>query len=213
MKIKQFALNHFETNCYVLWDDESKQCAIVDPCAETTYEEAQITQYIDEKGLKPKYILLTHAHVDHIAGLSQMCERYGLPVTMHADGKKLLRQAEAYGAVMGFMVESMEGLPVNEVGEDDELEVGKEKIMCRYVPGHCPGSMAYVVPSAEVVLTGDALFRGSIGRTDLPGGDYNLLIEKIRTRLLTLPDDYEVLPGHGDISTIGEERRYNGFLI
>ena len=142
-----------------------------------------------------------------------MCERYGLPVTMHADGKKLLRQAEAYGAVMGFMVESMESLPVNEVGEDDELEVGKEKMICRCVPGHCPGSMAYVVPSAEVVLTGDALFRGSIGRTDLPGGDYNLLIEKIRTRLLTLPDDYEVLPGHGDISTIGEERRYNGFLI
>ena len=128
MKIKQFALNHFETNGYVLWDEESKQCVIVDPCAETTYEEAQVTQYIDEKGLRPKYILLTHAHVDHIAGLPQMCERYGLPVTMHADGKKLLRQAEAYGAVMGFMVESMEGLPVNEVGEDDELEVGKETL-------------------------------------------------------------------------------------
>ena len=145
--------------------------------------------------------------MDHIAGLREMCERYGLPVTMHADGSKLLRQAEAYGAVMGFMVSSMEDLPVNEIKDDDVLVLGDEKIECREVPGHCPGSMAYVVPSAEVVLTGDALFRGSIGRTDLPGGNYNLLIEKIRTRLLTLPDDYEVLPGHGDISSIGRERR------
>lgn len=213
MKIKQFELNHFGTNCFVLWNESTKQCAIVDPCAETTYEEAQVTQYIDEYGLEPKLILLTHAHVDHIAGLRGMCERYGLPVTMHADGSKLLRQAEAYGAVMGFMVSSMEDLPVNEIKDDDVLVLGDEKIECREVPGHCPGSMAYVVPSAEVVLTGDALFRGSIGRTDLPGGNYNLLIEKIRTRLLTLPDDYEVLPGHGDISSIGGERRYNGFLI
>ncbi len=213
MKIKQFELNHFGTNCFVLWNESTKQCAIVDPCAETTYEEAQVTQYIDEYGLEPKLILLTHAHVDHIAGLREMCERYGLPVTMHADGSKLLRQAEAYGAVMGFMVSSMEDLPVNEIKDDDVLVLGDEKIECREVPGHCPGSMAYVVPSAEVVLTGDALFRGSIGRTDLPGGNYNLLIEKIRTRLLTLPDDYEVLPGHGDISSIGRERRYNGFLI
>ena len=96
---------------------------------------------------------------------------------------------------------------------NDMLSLGNEKIECRAVPGHCPGSMAYVVPSAKVVLTGDALFRGSIGRTDLPGGDYNLLIEKIRTRLLPLPDEYEVLPGHGDISSIGMEKRYNGFLI
>ena len=91
--------------------------------------------------------------------------------------------------------------------------LGQEKIECREVPGHCPGSMAYVLPGAQMVLTGDALFRGSIGRTDLPGGNYQLLIDKIRTQLLTLPDDYEVLPGHGDISTIGEEQRYNGFLI
>lgn len=213
MKIKQFELNHFGTNCFVLWNEDTKQCAIVDPGAETTYEEAQVTQYIDEQGLEPKLILLTHAHVDHIAGLREMCARYGLPVTMHPDGKKLLGQAEVYGAVMGFEVESMESLPVVEIHDDDVLELGGEKIECRAVPGHCPGSMAFVVPDAQVVLTGDALFRGSIGRTDLPGGDYATLIEKIRTRLLTLPDEYEVLPGHGDISSIGVERRYNGFLI
>jgi glyoxylase-like metal-dependent hydrolase (beta-lactamase superfamily II) len=213
MKVKQFTVNHFAMNCFVLWDEATKQCAIVDPGAETSYEEAQITQYIEENGLEPAMILLTHAHVDHIAGLKEMCERYKLPVTMHADGKVLLRQAEAYGAVMGFEVERMDRLPVNEISGGDVLMLGQEKIECREVPGHCPGSMAYVLPGAQMVLTGDALFRGSIGRTDLPGGNYQLLIDKIRTQLLTLPDDYEVLPGHGDISTIGEEQRYNGFLI
>lgn len=213
MKIKQFELNHFGMNCFVLWDESTKQCAIVDPGAETLYEEAQVTQYIDEHGLHPTLILLTHAHVDHIAGLREMCELYGLPVTMHPDGKVLLRQAGAYGAVMGFEVENMDTLDVVEIQDNDVLQLGEERIECRAVPGHCPGSMAYVVPSAKVVLTGDALFRGSIGRTDLPGGNYATLIEKIRTRLLTLPDDYEVLPGHGDISSIGVERLYNGFLI
>lgn len=213
MKIKQFELNHFDMNCFVLWDESTKQCAIVDPGAETSYEEAQVTQYIDEHGLHPTLILLTHAHVDHIAGLREMCELYKLPVTMHPDGKVLLRQAGAYGAVMGFEVENMDTLDVVEIQDNDVLQLGEERIECRAVPGHCPGSMAYVVPSAKVVLTGDALFRGSIGRTDLPGGNYATLIEKIRTRLLTLPDDYEVLPGHGDISSIGVERLYNGFLI
>lgn len=212
MNVKQFTLNHFAVNCFVVWDEATRQCAIVDPAAETNYEEAQIIQYVEEQGLEPTMILLTHAHVDHIAGLREMCGRYGLPVTMHGDGKVLLRQAEAYGAVMGFEVERMDDLAVNVIKDRDVLALGREEIECRDVPGHCPGSMAYVLPDAKMVLTGDALFRGSIGRTDLPGGNYQLLIDKIHTQLLTLPDDYEVLPGHGDISTIGEERRYNGFL-
>ena len=90
--VKQFTVNHFEVNCFVLWDDSTKQCAIVDPAAEANYEEAQIVQYIADNGLVPSMVLLTHAHVDHIAGLRQVCERYRLPVTLHEDGVKLLRQ-------------------------------------------------------------------------------------------------------------------------
>ena len=214
MGVKQFVFNHFQTNCYVLWDDETKQCAIVDPCAEAGYEDARLTQFVEENGLKPVSVLLTHGHIDHIAGLRQVCERYGLPVTMHADGMKLLKQAEAYGAVMGFSVRPMDDLPVCFIEDNAMLKiVGQEDIECRYVPGHCPGSMAYVLPSVKMVLTGDALFRGSIGRTDLPGGDYRLLMDSLHNRIMTLPDDYEVLPGHGELSTIGEERRYNGFLL
>ena len=159
------------------------------------------------------FVLLTHAHIDHIAGLRQICNHYHLPVTMHPDGGKLLRQAEAYASIMGFEVENMDGLEVREIQDNDILTLGETKIECRHVPGHCPGSICYVLHGEEAVITGDALFQGSIGRTDLPGGNYPLLIEKIKSRLLTLPDDYVVLPGHGDTSTIGDERRFNGFLL
>ena len=211
--IKQFTFNHFEVNCYLIVDTASRRCAIVDPAPEASFEDAQLTQYIEQEQLTVTHILLTHAHVDHIAGLRQCCEHYHLPVSMHAEGRKLLRQAEAYGSVMGFAVDNMGDLEVVELGDGDMLKVGDIEVECRYVPGHCPGSLCFVVPSEKAVLTGDALFHYSIGRTDLPGGDYPTLIDYLKRRILTLPDDYRVLPGHGIESQIGKERKYNSFLI
>ena len=217
--IKQFTFNHFEVNCYLIVDDsaptagEKRQCAIVDPACEASYEDRQLLDYIEAEQLQVTHILLTHAHVDHIAGLRQVCDHYKLPVTMHADGRKLLRQAEAYGSIMGFAVDNMGDLEVQEISDNDVLQVGNLNVECRYVPGHCPGSMCFVIPTDKAVITGDALFHFSIGRTDLPGGDYPTLIEKLKTRILTLPDDYSVLPGHGIASQIGKEKKYNSFLI
>lgn len=211
--IKQFTFNHFEVNCYLVVDEATKKCAIVDPACEASFEDAQLTQYIEREQLHVTHIMLTHAHVDHIAGLRQVCQHYGLPVTMHADGRKLLRQAEAYGSVMGFAVDNMGDLDVAEINDNDILKVGETEIECRYVPGHCPGSMCFVIASEEAVITGDALFHFSIGRTDLPGGDYPTLIDYLKRRILTLPDDYMVLPGHGILSQIGKERKYNSFLV
>lgn len=217
--IKRFTFNHYEVNCYVVFDDrvptagEMRQCAIVDPACEASFEDSQLLQYLDEQHLTPTMVLLTHAHVDHIAGLRQVCEHFKVPVTMHRDGRKLLRQAEAYGAIMGFAVDNMEDLDVVEIEDGEVLKVGGLDVECRYVPGHCPGSMCFVVASDKAVITGDALFHFSIGRTDLPGGDYATLIDKLKTRVLTLPDDYTVLPGHGIESQIGKERKYNSFLI
>ena len=210
--IKQFTFNHFEVNTYLIIDEASQQCAIVDPAPEASFEDAQLTQYIAHEGLTVTHILLTHAHVDHIAGLRQCCEHYHLPVSMHAEGRKLLRQAEAYGSVMGFAVDNMGDLEVVELNDNDILKVGGIEVECRYVPGHCPGSLCFVVPSEKAVITGDALFHYSIGRTDLPGGDYPTLIDYLKRRILTLPDDYRVLPGHGIESLIGRERKYNSFL-
>lgn len=211
--IKQFTFNHFEVNTYVIVEEGTKHCAIVDPACEASFEDAQLTQYIEQEGLTVTHILLTHAHVDHIAGLRQVCEHYKLPVTMNAEGRKLLRQAEAYGSIMGFAVDNMGDLEVLEINDGNVIQVGSMEVECRYVPGHCPGSMCFVLPADKAVLTGDALFHYSIGRTDLPGGDYPTLIEKLKTRILTLPDEYTVLPGHGIASQIGKERKYNSFLI
>lgn len=211
--IKEFTFNHFEVNCYLIVDNATKQCAIVDPACEASFEDAQLTQYIEREQLQVTHILLTHAHVDHIAGLRQACAAYGLPVTMHPEGCKLLRQAEAYGSVMGFAVDNMGDLDVAEINDNDIIKVGELEVECRYVPGHCPGSMCFVVPQEKAVITGDALFHFSIGRTDLPGGDYPTLIDKLKERVLTLPDDYRVLPGHGIVSQIGKEKKYNSFLI
>jgi glyoxylase-like metal-dependent hydrolase (beta-lactamase superfamily II) len=211
--IKQFTFNHFEVNCYLIVDEAARCCAIVDPACEASFEDAQLTQYIEQEQLTVTQILLTHAHVDHIAGLRQVCGQYGLPVTMHREGRKLLRQAEAYGTIMGFAVDNMGDLDVTEIDDGDTVRVGETEVECRYVPGHCPGSMCFVVPAEKAVITGDALFHFSIGRTDLPGGDYQLLISKLRERILTLPDDYRVLPGHGIASQIGKEKKYNSFLV
>lgn len=217
--IKRFTFNHYEVNCYLVSDDhalaagEKRQCAIVDPACEASFEDSQLLQYLDEQHLTPTMVLLTHAHVDHIAGLRQVCNYFKLPVTMHRDGRKLLRQAEAYGSIMGFAVDNMDDLDVVEIEDGELLKVGGLDVECRYVPGHCPGSMCFVVASDKAVITGDALFHFSIGRTDLPGGDYATLIDKLKTRVLTLPDDYTVLPGHGVESQIGKERKYNSFLI
>lgn len=210
--IKQFTFNHFEVNSYVVVDEATRQCAIVDPAAEASFEDAQLLQYIEQEQLQVTHILLTHAHVDHIAGLRQCCEHFDLPVTMHAGGRHLLRQAEGYGTLMGFAVDRMDDLKVIEIEDNQVLKVGNLEVECRLVPGHCPGSMCYVLPQDKAVITGDALFHFSIGRTDLPGGDYPTLIEKLKTRILTLPDDYRVLPGHGIASLIGKERKYNSFL-
>lgn len=210
--IKQFTFNHFEVNCYVVVDEATCQCAIVDPASEASFEDAQLTQYIADKHLVPTLVLLTHAHVDHIAGLRQVCEHYKLPVTMHAEGRKLLKQAEAYGSIMGFAVDNMGDLKVSTIEDGEVLKMGETEIECRYVPGHCPGSMCFVLPADNAVLTGDALFHFSIGRTDLPGGDYPTLISKLKERVLTLPDEYTVFPGHGIASQIDKEKKYNSFL-
>ena len=216
--IKQLTFNHFGVNCYIVVNEESRQCAIVDPAMEASYEDAQLEQYLASQGLTPTLLLLTHAHVDHICGLRHCCQRFHLPVTMHRDGRKLLRQAETYGSIMDFNVENMSDLDVNEINDGDIIEIASPNsqhstaIECRHVPGHCPGSLCFIIPSEEAVITGDALFQGSIGRTDLPGGNHQELLKNLREKVLTLPENYLVLPGHGPHTTIADEKNYNPFF-
>lgn len=213
LSIKRFTFNHFATNCYVIYSEESKLCAIVDPTAETPQEESRLDEFIVRNDLTPRFVLLTHAHVDHLSGLKNVCDQYRLPVTMHRDGDLLLSQASDYGLMMGFAVSGLSELSVNYIESKEQLAIGDDSVECRFVPGHCPGSMCYVLHRERQVITGDALFRLSIGRTDLPGGDYDLLMRKLKEEVLSLDDDFQVLPGHGDDSTIGYELKCNGFLL
>ena len=211
--VKQFAFNHYIENSYLLTDTATGDCALVDPGMTSDAEEKRLNQYLLSHALKLKLVLLTHAHVDHIAGLRRVCERYNLPVALHRDGWPLLRQAPTYGIMMGFgQVDDMSSLNTRWVEDDEVLPLGESRIEARWVPGHCPGSLCFVLHDERLVVSGDALFRMSIGRTDLPDGDYDLLTEKIRSRLMCLEDDYQVLPGHGELTTIGDERRSNPFF-
>ncbi len=194
----------------MLYDEASRQCAIVDPGMTSAREFDALYDFIEQGQLTPKYVLLTHAHVDHLAGLKAVCNHFDLPATMHINCIPYIKYTLDDCDELGFDIEPLEDLQCNYVEEEGTLPLGESTIEMRYVPGHAEGSLCYVAD--KMVLTGDALFRGSIGRTDLPGGDYDELMEKIHSRLLTLPDGYEVLPGHGDLSTIGIERRSNPFL-
>lgn len=212
MQVKQFVFNHFEVNCYVLWDAQTLQCAIIDPAAYTAGEQAELFDYIDSHHLTPERILLTHTHVDHVAGLQAACQRYRLPVSLHHDGVALLGQAHLAAVPMGFNLSPFKDITTECVEPNARIVIGINEIECRHVPGHCPGSLCFVLHADKKVFTGDALFHLSVGRTDLPGGDMSLLIDKIHQELLSLSDDYEVLPGHSIASNIGKERKHNFFL-
>ena len=212
LSVKQFSFNHFQTNCYVLWDEDSKECFIIDPTPETPAERQRLALFVAQGALSVKRVLLTHAHIDHIAGLKWACERYSRPVTTHTDSLKLVRQSAAYAEMMGFAADDFSTLEYEYVAAGDKMPLGTGQVECRYVPGHCPGSLCYVTNNPKMVFSGDALFRGSIGRTDLPGGNHDLLTEKIRTELLTLDGDTVVLPGHGECTSIEDEKNWNPFL-
>lgn len=212
LSVKQFAFNHFSTNCYLLWEQESKECFIIDPTAEYSGEEQCLSLFITKNALSVKRILLTHAHIDHIAGLKWACEKYALPVTTHIDSKKMIDRSAAYADMMGFAANDFSAIEYDFINGGDKLSIGADSVECRYVPGHCIGSLCFVTDNPKMVFTGDALFRGSIGRTDLPGGDHDLLMEKLRYEILSLDDDTVVLPGHGECSSIGDEKNWNPFL-
>lgn len=212
IKIKQFVFNHFDENTYIVWD-ESKECAIIDPGMNSDVENDKLSRFIADNQLIPKKVLLTHAHIDHVAGLRYVCETYGLPVTMHADGQAFLGQAEAYGNAMGFGTKNMNDLQTEYITDNATINFGSSALKALYVPGHAAGSMAFVADSPKVVFTGDVLFRQSIGRTDLPTGDYDMLMEMLNTKVLVLDNDCEVLPGHGPNTTIGDEKNFNPFLM
>jgi hydroxyacylglutathione hydrolase len=210
MEIFTFIFNPVQENTYVIWD-ETGECAIVDAGCYTQKEFEKLDAFIRSKGLKPVKLLNTHGHFDHIFGIQQCRKAYGLNWEAHYGDNAWIDGVQAKAALFGIPVQPV-ALPEVELNDGDKVQFGNSTLKVLYVPGHSPGSICFYEEQSKIVITGDVLFNGSIGRTDLPGGEHNTLIEGILTKLLVLPDDVVVYPGHGPATTIGEERVRNPFL-
>ena len=211
LNIKSFTFNPFEENTYVI-SDNTNECIIIDPGCYNKDEKLLLERYISSMKLKPVKILLTHAHIDHILGNNFITAKYNIPIQMSSIETTLLKAAAEYGKMWGIEAEPSPE-PLLFVNEGIDVSFGKTTLTTLFTPGHSPGSFSYYHAESKNLFSGDVLFLNSIGRTDLPGGDYETLIRSIREKILSLEDDITVYPGHGLSTTIGEERRNNPFLI
>ncbi len=195
----------FQENCYIVADPETRDAAIIDPGEDG----GLFLRRLATERLTPTAIWLTHAHLDHILGVRQVADATGAPISLHPADRPLYDRVSEQGAWLGLRPEPPPP-PDHALADGDTLRLGGLVFEVRHVPGHSPGGVALV--GHGIVFVGDALFAGSIGRTDLPGGDTAALLTGIHDRLLTLPDDTIVYPGHGPETTIGRERATNPFL-
>ena len=211
LSFETFVFNPFAENTYIIYSGTG-ECVIVDPGCSNSAEEDRLFGFIDSHRLKPLRVINTHGHVDHVVGNSAVKRRYGIQVAAHPDAKIDFTQAKRQAVWLGFQPVGDIDLPDIDLRDDEEIKVGEGVLEVICTPGHARGSISLYAPVEGWVFTGDALFARSIGRTDLPGGDYETLRESIRSRLFTLPDDTEVYCGHGEATTIGEEKDFNPYV-
>jgi len=206
MKIVPIPNGVFAENCYLIVDEQAKQCAVLDPGEEA----GLILHKIEETGSTLVGIWLTHAHLDHVVGVARVAEDTGVPVWLHPGDRPLYDAVPQQAGAFGLAPPPDLPAPNREMVHGEQLTVGQLRFEIRHAPGHSPGSVCLI--GHGVAFSGDVLFAGSIGRTDLPGGDFETLISSIERELLSLPDDTIVYSGHGPETTIGRERRTNPFL-
>ncbi len=208
--VNQLVFNGFQVNTYIL-SDETKECVIIDAANYDQRENQKLADFIENKGLKPVLHINTHCHVDHVLGGAFVEEKYGLGVSIHPDSNGFIIKAKEQAMMYGFNLNKIANIS-NFINEGDKIKFGNSELDIIYTPGHAAGSICIISHPDEFVITGDVLFQESIGRTDLPTGDFDLLKNNILTKLFTLPDVYTVYPGHGPETSIGHEKGNNPFL-
>lgn len=210
LRVQAFVVNDFQENSYVLYDEEGR--GVVIDCG-FHYDEdwAAVTDFLTSSGVRVELLLNTHGHIDHVFGVERGRREWGVPFALHGGDTDLLTAVRAYGVAWGFEVEPVSA-PERVLNGGDEVCVGGMRLHVLHTPGHTPGGCCFYLKEAGLLFSGDTLFSGSVGRSDLPGGDHGALFESIERELLTLPDETIVLPGHGPSTTIGAERVQNPFL-
>lgn len=213
-EIVRVVVGPIQCNCYIVTDKVSKKAYLIDPGAESR----ELLTFLEKMKVELEGVLITHAHLDHVGGIEMVNERFPAPVYYHAGDTPLFTHLDTQAESFGYQLSQLQarqptvGDPSLRDGEDFLFAAGGVKVI--HTPGHTPGSVCFYAEGPEnVVFTGDTLFEGSIGRTDLWGGSFDQIMESIKTRLLTLPDEVKVLPGHGEFTSIARERAENPFLL
>ena len=211
MKIEVFAFNPIQENTFVVYDENSGECAIVDPGCINNNEFEILKGFISANDLKPVKLVNTHCHFDHILGVERCRAEWNLAWEAHPADAFLVSNAQAQAAMFGVSIAPIQAAETA-LADGSEIKVGNAVLKAIHVPGHSPGSICLYENESQFLLAGDVLFRGSIDRTDLPQGDYDTLINGIKSKLFILPDNVKVYPGHGPSTTIGFEKANNPFL-
>ena len=210
LNIHKLTFNPFQENTYLL-ADETNECVIVDPGCCNVAEQNMLRQTIEKNGLKPVKLLNTHCHIDHFPGNKFVCDTYQLLPEFHEIELKVMYQALDFQSFFGMNCEPSP-TPQKYLKEGDVIQFGKSAFTVLFTPGHSPGSLSFYNEREKVIISGDVLFQGSVGRYDIPGADGNVLYNTLITKMMTLPDDVKVYSGHGPETFIGVERRNNPFL-
>lgn len=210
LTVKAFSFNPVEENTYILYN-EKRECCIIDPGFYFPEEREKFKGFIEENSLLPILLLNTHCHLDHVFGNKFVHDTWGLLLHIHEKEKQMLELAPASGQMWQLPFENYEGELIF-IKENSRIKIGIDELEVRFAPGHSPGHVCFYDEADGFAISGDVLFNGSIGRTDLPGGDFHTLITSIQTQLFTLPDDTKIYCGHGPMTTIGFEKMNNPFV-
>jgi hydroxyacylglutathione hydrolase len=210
LQIKTFTFNPYQENTYVLYD-EHRNCAIIDPGMYGPADEKLLTDFIEQHDLIPQILLNTHCHIDHVLGNRFIFDQYGLYPQFHEGELSVLVEVQNYAPQMGFRYEIS---PIGDtfLGEEGIIKIGNDELKLIFAPGHSPAHLCFYHEKQQFLIGGDVLFKNSIGRTDLPGGNHELLLKNIKEKIYTLPNEVTVYPGHGPTTTVGSEKVSNPYI-
>lgn len=211
LKLATLQFNPFAENTYVIYDN-TKECVIIDAGCYSPKECSALEAFIEKNELRPVMALNTHGHIDHICGVDFVTRRWEIPFAIHSFDSSILEMAPCHGAAMGFNIENIPTIDIDLL-DQKEIRFGESKIQIIHTPGHTPGHIVVHCPDEKIVISGDLLFKESIGRTDLPGGDYSQLMDSIINKIIPLGTDIKVFPGHGSSTTTAHELMFNPFIV